>query len=549
MTVQVARLPTHSPSDRAIGRWTVFLLGCILIATAALAWSNPFIPGQDGPMHVNIASILADLLFRPGSLNGSFYQLRPGFFTNFGVDAIALPLLPWFGPVAIEKLVFTVVVVGIPAGIILAIRAVAGRVSPFMLLAVPYGYTQTVASGNYNFLLAIVLGLFVFAAVLRRPGVPSRTMTMGLAFCWLIVAFVHPAATVVMLFCIGVLVLVAALQLADRERGKALCLLGAHGLAVSPALAVLAVFFAFSPPSDMEYQRGVYLRLRELILQYEIYKLGRQELLICLTLSATLLGTALFALRRRLPLTFLSADRLLAVAGACVVLYFVAPNRLSGGDSFVARIELLPWIILLIWLSAQQLPRRVLWGILALGTLVDATVLAGAYSTHAVASADMARYFAMSEAITPGSVVLPVIGDYQAHDAEGHPIRMHAAVFQHLHNTVAIERRSVFLENWSAHFRVANVMFRADHDPYIDLLGSNDLAGVPRFEARTGVRPDYVFVWRLAADDARLPALRKLLDGSYEQVASLLSKRPGPPNKPDPSLSGIFRRRTLTAAP
>lgn len=511
---------------------TVVVLVVLLLATAALPWSTRYVPAQDGPNHLIIASIFRDLMWNPGSLNAKFYQIRPHFFTSFGTEAVGLVMLPKFGWVITEKFLFTAALIGVPVAIIAGIYAVARRASPFMVLALPYGYPATLANGNFNFLLSSIVGLGIFAAILGRRRPPTARMVAGIGTCGVVMVLIHPAPTVVFLFLAGLLVLGRSITLWLDDRRAALRSIFMYGAAALPMITLLIVFLVFSPTSSMEYQRSAYLRLREFLLEYELYKLGRYEIYLALMLSAMLAACFIIAIRTRWVWRFNDRDWLLVVSVASFALYMISPNKMSGGDDFVSRIEILPWVLLLMWLAAQPLPGWVGTLVLIAGTLLQCTFLAGAYRAHAIASRDIAQYFDLAATIPRSSVIVPVIGDPGVHGWE-----VGSAPMAALHNAVAIEKNAVFLNNWDAHFRISNIEYRPDRDPYRDraaqplpFMVDNLAAGLERYEHRTGIDPDGILIWRLPPDELR--GLKSLLKSEYEPVAVL----------PGPTVSGYYRR-------
>jgi hypothetical protein len=521
--------PTTDPRATAI----VAIVALLLVAAAALAWSTRYLPGTDGPNHLITAWIFRDLMWNPGSLNGKFYQFRPDFFTTFGTEAVGWVAIPILGPLATEKLLFTVAIVGVPAAIIAGIYAAAGRMSPFMVLALPYGYTQTLADGNFNYLLGLILQLGILAAILGQHRLPNGRMTAAIAICGVALALTHPAPTVLLLFLAGTLVLGRSIRLWSDDRPAALRMIVVYAAAVLPMIAVLVLFLIFSPASSMAYQRPAYLRLREFLIQYELYKLGRHELFLAMALSAMMIATAVTAVRARWTWKFHDRDWLLVLSFASFVLYMISPNKMSGGDAFVARIEILPWILLLMWLAVQPLPGWVGTGILATGTLLQCAFLAGAYHTHAIANKDIKRYFELAAAIPRDTIVVPVIGDTRALDPTGWAIALRARPFDHLYNVVAIQNGTVFLKNWNAHFRISNVQFRPELDPYPDLWSGDLAAGLERYERRTDVHPDGILIWRLARDSREWAELKPLLEARYQLALEMSGGR---------TISAYYRR-------
>ena len=512
----------------------------LVAAYGALPWVLAYVPSQDGPSHINAAAILWDIVFHRPTRNIEFYTIRPHFYTNLGVDLVALPMLPLFGPIATEKLILCLVLVLMPTAGYFIAKASAVSPSPTLLLLVPYAYTTTTVLGNYNFLLSVIIGLFIFASVAQSEFPYSYARYASISIGWVLTAVIHPAGTILFLYFCGVFI-VARELLRSPDGGVAGFLRRTSGVVLRflatavPALAILALFFLHSPPSDAEYRHSLYLRLRELGVQWELYKVDRVETGFALALSVALLCIALLVARLRLKngRTRALTDALLAVSVAALIPYLVAPNRMAGGDSLVPRLEIYPSVFFILWAAGQFLPKTLNAAIFVFAMLLNGAFLWTAYSFDGRASDDMRSYFRLADQIDENSVVLPVIGDQSA-ESEGTVLaEVKSNVFQHLHNDVAVQRRSVFLDNWNAHFRVANIMFRPDRDPYPFLDNKPLDPGMARFEAATGERVDYLFLWRLQ------PGSEK-----YKEATALAAKDFAPVAVSDGrELTGLYRRR------
>src|SRR5690348_16806967 len=83
----------------------------VVCAYALLPWVTPNVGSQDGPSHLNAARIFWDLVLGIRSRNLDFYAIRPHFYTNLGVDLVALPSLPLLGPLGTEKLLLSAAII------------------------------------------------------------------------------------------------------------------------------------------------------------------------------------------------------------------------------------------------------------------------------------------------------------------------------------------------------------------------------------------------------------------------------------------------------
>jgi hypothetical protein len=512
----------------------------LVIAYGALPWTLDYVPSQDGPNHINAAAILSDIVFHRSTRNIDFYTIRPNFYTDFGVDFVGLATLPFIGPIATEKLVLCLVLVLTPTAGYLIARAAVRRPSPAILLVIPYAYTQTTVSGNYNFLLSIIVGLFIFAAIVHNDFPTSYARYAGISIGWLLTILIHPAGTVLFLYFCGVFVVarellrspvVGGVDYLRRTSGAVLRLLAP----AIPAIAILGFFFLHSPPSDAAYRHSLYLRVREFIVQWALYKVDRVEIGFCVVFSFALFCIALAIGRYRLKLgpTLAWTDALLVVSVAALIPYLIAPNKMAGGDAFVPRISIYPLVFFVLWAACQFVPKTINAAIFVFAIVLNGAFLWSAYAFDRRASDDMRNYFRLADQIDENSVVLPVIGGTKVENGTGAPTEMQAEVFWHLHNVVAVLRHSVFLSNWDAHFPITNIMYRPGRDPYPFLEGKPLDPGMAEFEASSGEHVDYLFLWRLRAGSEQ-----------YKEATALAAKDFEPVDVSEgPDLTGLYRRR------
>ena len=522
------------------GKIVIVVFFCLVAAWAALPWTLAYVPSQDGPSHINAAAILRDIVFRQPTRNAEFYMIRPHFFTNLGVDFIAVPLMSQIGPVATEKLIVTLAVILVPMGALAVTTSFVRQPSPAVLLLVPYGYTSTIVLGNYNFILSAALALFIVAAVIRdRPPNASRLRFAAISAALVLAAAIHPAGPILALYFGGVFVLTRELvnpsdpSLPPVTRWRRV--LFRYGGMALPTLAILATFFFFSPPSDAAYQRSPYLRVRELIMGWELYKVDRSEIAYCLALGATLVAIAAICLwqRSKRDRATSRADALIMVAIAAFFLYMIAPNKMSGGDAFDARIEMFPLLFFIAWAGCQPMPKGAWTLIFVLALGIDCAFITTAYRVDQRASRDMQAYFQLGELIPPNSLVLPIIGEEHAESGDQHLSEMKAHIYQHLHNDIAVLQSAIFLDNWNAHFSVANIMFKPELDPYRfrdSMPPANELRD---YEAATGKHVDYLWLWRLQPGTPSHDQAAALASSDFEAVKVIEGRE----------LTGLYRRR------
>ncbi|HDL65236.1 MAG TPA: hypothetical protein ENH12_07595, partial [Proteobacteria bacterium] len=103
----------------------VILFSLILIY---LIWAPAYFPSQDGPSHLYNAWIMTELGNPDYPLINSSYCIRRELFPNWMGYAVMFSLMHIFSPITTEKLWLTLIILGLPAGVIYLSRAVAAGI-------------------------------------------------------------------------------------------------------------------------------------------------------------------------------------------------------------------------------------------------------------------------------------------------------------------------------------------------------------------------------------------------------------------------------------
>ncbi len=499
-------------------------------AAALVAGLLPFafavFPAQDGPSHIGTSAILGRLLLDADGQAGTFFEMVPST-TNSLVHYLGIPLVRLFPAALAEEWVVALLLLGGAASMWGCVRALGGRNGWLCAFAAAGGFTLTLYTGNYNFILGFVLFFLVLRQVLADGGAPGWGGAAALGALFTAAAFAHPVPTVFAMVAAGVLVLWRGwLDHALPIRAAARV-----GLAGAPAMVLMLLYLlpnlnaAAEHGTGIQFGPGVLARLRSFAGFRQLYTVeDAGQLALCLLGAATLEALTALALVRRVRELragerFKLADGLLLLALAALALYLAVPDGGAGAGSIAFRLDFVPWLVVLVWLATRP------FGPWERGLAV---VLAGPVSlallaTNAIAIAKLQPELeAMHEAdalLQPGWTVLPLM-------EVGKPILTRPGQgyiqnnpFLHLQHRAAADRGIVMLNNWNAHYPSFPVRFRAEADPY-RLLGNpvslepKDVAG---FERATGQRVDAVLVWGLGPAEfaAKAPSLQTELDSLF----------------------------------
>ncbi len=535
---------TTAAPERAPARGQKLIFWGLLAAQLAVLWALPAFVSQDGPIHLEIATVLRRLWAGDPAF-ARFFAINPRPEPNWLVYLPLAGLLRLVSPDVAEKLLVSAYLIAFP----LALRWALCRVRPaaawLAVLAFPLAASYPLYMGFYNFCFAAAgffLAVGCHAAHASRPGVRS---TIALALALLLVAAAHPVG----LLAAGLVAGCRALGEMWSGRRAGLSLprlaarhLGALGLAALPGLAFVLAFVAEEGARDFQ-RLPLAVLVRHLGSLYSIDSFSKRELWVSVPLAALLallVALGLSRLRRR---GLAPADGYGLATLGLLAAYFLAPVGLAGGGYLNQRLLLFVAFAALLWIAADAPLDRFRAPIVALVAAL-ALVQVGMHGrSQARLNADLAEYRSVAAALTPGSTLLSASFAHRGSGGAAESLRIEP--FQHMAGRLAAERGVIDLTDYQADRGYFPVVYRPECDPY-RLLGSQgtiddledepprvDLGRLP--QAGCG-EVDFVLVWGLGLGTHGAAEQKPLLDqlaAGYERVST--SPR---------GLAELYRRRS-----
>ncbi len=509
---------------RSLARAELILLIVLIGFHLVPIWSVRYLPTQDGPAHVENARILHDLLFGSSHSAGRFYTINHRPVPNLLGHVLMAAIMTAVSPVAAEKLLISLFIVGLPLSVRYAARAIHRDGGWVAVLSLPFIYGLPLHKGLYNFLLSWPLMFMMIGFWLRRRQTMNWRGMLGLAALALLTYFSHLISLAMALMVIGVSgtsLAIAEMKAAARGDRRGIlrrALLSAVGLL--PAAMLLVWFFA-ARSGRSSIEPGPPVKLVPELLRLDALSSFKDKEIIPATGVAILLGGslvyALFVkLRRR---GFDRWDGLLVVVAVAVVIYLRTPNRAAGGGGQINfRLSLYPYLLLPLWLAAQR-------DIPALRRLINiaAPVLALIFvSLHAINYRELDLYMrewvSAASHMKPGSTLLSALATEFDMDSRAQVLALKCRPFVHAAGYIAAEHDAIDLSNYEGSLDYFPVQFRDEMDPIAYLDGSDDdLQDYTRGTAEKA-HVDYVLLWRTQKwpDNARLRSLRPQLRERYQ---------------------------------
>jgi len=518
----IARMPPPSaarprPSGEAVLFWTLLALHLLLL------WSFPFFPSQDGPAHQALSSILRQYGSPQGGLLRQYYRINQEALPNWFIFFLMSKALAWVSVPVAEKIVLSAYVLLLPLSARQALRAIEPRSAFLAVLAFPFVYNFLFHMGFFNFCWSLPAFLFTVGYWLRRPEKMGLLRLAGLALLILWVYFCHPVTLVVTLAVLFTLAgWRAILDFRSGARGlwaSAFHWLAGPAAASLPALGLMASFVGRRTGAEIKMM-GMLPKIRHLAGLYSLASLSRLTigLGILLALLFFTLAAVCLRARRRVPGPT-PADGLLLAVGVLTVAFFAAPSDLAGGGFINHRLNLFPFLALILWFATFEHPPGRRAAIQIAAAAISLGFLGVIAPVYARVNADLKLIVEAGERVEPGHTFLFLcyVPQKEGEDPEAPVFR--ARPYLHAGGYVAARRRLIDLSLYEANEDYFPIYYRPELNPYTRLatvyLGIEtdppqvDLLGYPR---RTGGTVDYVMVWDLRPDRLGDPRVRSVLE-------------------------------------
>ncbi len=528
------------------------LLAAALVFLQLLSlWLVPFVPTQDGPVHLEIAAALRELWRGEPGILGEYYALNPKPEPNLLSYLLLDGLAALAGWRAAERILLSGCLALLPAAFLYGLRALRRDAAYLLVLVLPLGASFFFHMGFYNFCLSLPLALLTLGYWLRHGTETGWRPALLLGSGLLLTSLAHAVTGAVALLAIAILFAHRAWQearqspdpLRVRRLGRRLVPLLVASL---PAAALLLAFVGDQPRQPSAWLAPATLFKRLLLLQ-SLTSYDRREHLAAAAYGLLLAGLAAAKLaRRRAPARPRRASGLGLVAAALGVLYFALPAGLAGGGYLNLRLQLLAVLVLLLWLADGEIPVGALRAAGVGGAAVVISLLVMHGSAYRRLGAHLAEYVSAASRVPPESVVLPISfindeDDVTDRDLVAYKVRP----YLHAIGYAAGERRLVDLTNYQADQGYFPLLYRPARNPYLHLvpdgLAVEDSPQVIDLEgfAQRGGRVDAVLLWgrRVSTHAAEAHPLLRQLAGRYELaftseprgLAELYLRRPPAP--------------------
>jgi hypothetical protein len=519
-------VPPASPR-RAPAAETLLFWGLLALYVVPL-WAFPFFPTQDGPDHQAVSSILRWYGHPGAELLGRYYRLNhealPNWFFFFlesrALAFVAIPLA--------EKILLTAYVLCFPLAVRYALRGIDRQASFLAVLAFPFVYNFMFHMGFFNFCFSLPVFFLAVGFWLRRPERMGAWPTAALALLVLWTYFCHP---VTLVLTVAVLLTLAGWRvLLDGKAGWWAGIrrwLAAPLVACLPALLLMASFLGTRTGARIR-MLPLWTKVKHLAGLYSLASLDRGSIALAALLALLFYLLALACLRQRGRRPLGVADGLLAAVAVLTVAYFAAPSDLAGGGFINHRLNLFPFLALILWFGSFDHPPRRRRTLQVAAALLAVGFLAVFVPVYARLNRGLAEIAGAGRLIPPGHtfVFLSYVPLDEERDLELGTFRTQP--YLHAGGYLAARRPLVDLSLYEANENYFPIYFQPRLNPYRHLatqpLGIEldpPAVDLPGYRSRTGGTVDYVLLWGLRDSrwlEPRVQEVLTQLDAGYELI-------------------------------
>jgi hypothetical protein len=306
---------------------------------------------------------------------------------------------------------------------------------------------------------------------------------------------------------------------------------------LSALLAALPVFVLFgayifhkglNPSPRGESDHKIWMELRELTALSTMmntekkWAIGVAVLFLLLALGAFVIKL----MHRKWRWT----DVLLPVFGLTLLIYFKQPGGIAGAGILPIRLQLLPYLMLLLWLASVDFPRWVQAATLGCTAVIFAALMSIRLPHHRMAS-EAAEEYASAASVIPDKVsVLPISFDHNGRHHSDREVADRIWLFMHAGDYIGAQRRVVMLGNYEAATHNFPLIWRWERNPFDRLPKDGEgfegqppnanLLEYPKNSNNATV--DYVVTWcmdrKKFGDHRFVQSIQQQLDQGYDLV-------------------------------
>ncbi|MCB0755483.1 MAG: hypothetical protein H6602_08335 [Flavobacteriales bacterium] len=500
-------------------------------------WSNQYFLTGDGPCHLYNSKVLLDLITNTDiDFYSEYYLLNQNTEPNwFGHVSLAFLLTFLSGRLA-EKVFLTFYVLLFGHILRAIVRAINPKNTFLVFIGLPFIFHQLLQMGFFNFSFGVIFSFLGVWYWIKHYKNMTWLRSVVFILINLLTYFTHPIGFVLSGLLIGSLALgkwVAQLsssssELKNVERTGFLNIFGNVFLGFLPGILLMLEYLSrkgLDPTPNGYSTKHLYHELIELS---SLINLHPDEKYVAMTLSILFGILTLAALAVKVwKGKWNMYDVLLMTFVFVIVIYFFQPDALAGGSFLSKRIQLIPYLIILLWLASVPYHHLLKWSATIVGTFIIVMFCVFRFPIQRSASVAVEEYLSASTVIPDKSSVLPLSFSHSGKTPDGQRVSKTIWLFMHGFDYAGADRPLVLLANYEANTGYFPIIWKEKMNPFRYLSKGDGLEHLPpgvdlqNYESISESKIDYVVTWCLDEqfmDHANTLNLFRELKEGYELV-------------------------------
>jgi hypothetical protein len=542
----------------------------LIVAHLIPLWAFTYFPSQDGPAHLENASIIREYHEPARSAFRAYYVFNQSFTPNWAGHLVLAGLMSLLPPLPAEKVFLSGYVILLPVAVRYALTAVRPDSGFLAVLGFPFVFNYLLHMGFYSFSYSLAMFFFVSGYWLKHRERFGLRETVTLAALSILLFLGHVVSTVTVL--LEILLMTGWLLLPDLVRPvwqrrfprslSSTTMLLRPLAALVPACFLIALFLVRNQQRHLSWQDRPPLAtmIKDLVSLHSLVSYEHREVWVARAVVCLFGGIIAYLLAsgRALPaLTFWNGLALVALTYALI--YLLGPSAVSSGSYISERMNLYPFLALIIWFGAHSYGPMARRGIQVV-TVGLTCVLLGLHGVkYRELNSYLAEYLSGSSAIESNATLLPIVFSPRGDAPDPRPLSLRIDVLLNAAGYIATKRHIVNLGNYEAsQTPFFPVLFRPGLNPAVPLAyapvdsAAGEVTAVPTgilsYPRHTGGSIDYVLVWGVqtrhhgrAVPETIFRQLQQGYDLVYTSPARGLAQlyrrkdRPLAPRPPQPS--------------
>ena len=469
-----------APQHRFQLCWPSALHVLLTVALLSLVWSFPILPSQDGPSHLDNASVMRRLASHGWPTLRSYYTVNWHPAPNLMSHAILASLQVMFSPMVALKVFASGYLLLLPMAMRYAARSVAQQTNSsfansMALLVYPLVPNLAFYKGFYGFCYGVALMLFVIGYWSKNRTRLNTAKTIWLAMMVVVLYLCHPLCFAAAAAAVALLTLTAI-----GKQDSRLAVI-ATAIAFAPAMFLTLAFIKHEPGGATE--APFVESLGSLLTLDPLYCLRPQERIVGIFTAMTFAALVSYTALCRLGWFFRSSDPLrrlqwkpevdgwLLLPIVFALALPLVPNRFAGGGWITLRLTLFPYLLVLPWLCGAATSRLLRWIVPLAATSLTLCLVASQWIGIRAAQPLLTEYLSVAPHLQPDTTLLPISSDDDGHTVSGRPIARHNLhLFLHASGYLTAERGCVDLSNYEARLDYFPVAFKPATLPAMDAV-------------------------------------------------------------------------------